>query len=280
LSSGKKALLFLFLFLTVAGIAGTVYVALQQQEIRGRAAPATTLSFDPAELTKGVNDTFTLNINIDTGSNSVTGAELHIQYDNTKLNATSIDVPQNGFLPIVLVDGTAQGGFAFITVGSSPSDPKKGAGTVATITFKALQVTGAAPTQVRFTTDTRVAGIGEGSINVLAGQPAPAAVIISATALTSTPTPTTRAFVPSPTSSGGVGGIALTPSPTRSATISASPTATVSATPTKIASISASPTLLPTSGTIPVTGDIGSTMLMLLSGAAFLLFGAIAFLLL
>lgn len=279
---------------------------LEQQELRSQAVPATTLTFDPNEATKTVGETFTLSVTINTGSNSVSGAELHIQYDSSKLTAVSIDIADEPFLPLVLVDGTAAGGFAFITLGSQPDKPKKGTGTLATITFRATASTGGAPTLVKFTTDTRIAGTGEIG-NVLASQPAPASITINTAGPSPTPTtadtcvpsdcslcaqgavckqvpdvvvkqcscqfPTT----PTPKGGGGVGGGgALTPTPTGRVGIGrTAPTAT----PTLIAKGGTPTGAQPTAGPIPETADIAPTTILTVGGAVLFLIGVASFLL-
>ena len=274
LSSGKKRFVLVLLFFLLATIPVSVYLALRGQETRGSAAPATTLAFDPAStqsspMGKTVGDTFTLTIKIDTGVNSISGTELHIQYDQTKLTGVDIDIAATPFLPSVLVPGTIQNGFAFITLGSSPTDPKKGQGTLATITFRALASTGGAPTSIRFTTDTRVAGINEAT-NVLANQPAPAFVTVNpvtspAPSPTRTPTPTSApapTSTPTPTKAGGGTTPTKTPTPTGNIGIGkTNPTATP---------IVKEPTAPP----IPVTADVGPTTILTLSGVALFLFGA------
>ena len=271
MSSGKKKLAIFFLIVTLLAIPATSYLVFREQELLGRAAPATVLSFDPPETSKTVGDTFTLNVNIDTGSNSITGAELHIQYDQQKLQGISIANASPPFLPVVAVDGSTGSGFAFINL-SQPTQPKKGAGRLATITFKAIGATGGGATFVKFTGDSRVAGIGEIG-NVLVSAPADAAITINAPAQAATPTP-----VPSPT---------VTPSPTPTGVASqTSPTPTVragnigigttsparAATPVVIATVAPGqkgglPVVQPTTPSIPVTADIGPTTVLAIGGA-------------
>ncbi|MBI2036471.1 hypothetical protein HYT17_02485 [Candidatus Microgenomates bacterium] len=262
------------LFLLLA-IPASLYLVFRQQELRGRAAPATTLAFDPQSVSKSVGESFTLTVNINTGGNSVSGAELHVQYEAGKLEAIGIDIASEPFLPVVLVNGTVNSGFAFITLGSQPNLPKTGTGKLATVTFRALASTGGGPTLVRFTTDTKVAGTGEVG-NVLASQPAPASVTIGVPGPTATPTPTpsptpTAAPTPTPTprSGGGGGGIIIvTPTPTPK------PTATLSATPTPAQVIVITPP--PPAPVIPVTADITPTAVLTVSGLVLFFIGALA----
>lgn len=277
MSSGKKKLIALLLLLLAVAIPASVYLVLQQQEIRGRAEPATTLAFDPPELRKTVGETFTLNVNIDTGSNFVSGAELHIQYDTTKLTAIGIDIAGSPFLPRVLVQGSAQGGFAFITLGSQPSDPKRGTGTLATVTFRATASTAGAPTFVRFTDDTAVAGTREAG-DVLASRPAAASVIIGpattpipTSSPTPTPTPTAGAGGPTPTPR-GIGAALPTPTTTRIATSAAVPTAI----PTPFTKGPITP--LPTTAAVPVTAEVGPTTVLTIGGVLLFVAGVVSLL--
>lgn len=229
-----------------------------------------------------MGETFTLNATINTGSNSISGAELHIQYDAQKLQAISIDNASAAFLPLVLVDGSASGGFAFITLGSQPSQPKKGAGTLATLIFKALASTGGAETLVKFTSDTRIAGTGEIG-NVLASQPAPAAITINTPAPTGTPTPTVPGgATPTPTSAGGGGN--TTPTPTRTGNVGIGRTAPT-ATPIAVATVppvqKGGPVQSqPTTPPIPVTAELTPTIVLTIGGVILFIAGVASLLVL
>ena len=50
----------------LAGIVAGVYLVQQQQELREKAAPATTISFLPQTKTAEVGETVKLSVNIDT----------------------------------------------------------------------------------------------------------------------------------------------------------------------------------------------------------------------
>lgn len=154
------SLLFLFfllfaLFLTSSQIQKTE----ERQEIRTRAAAATILSFSPASLTIAPNQTFTLNILINTGTNRVTAAEIQVTFDNTKLQAQSIS--PGSFLTTVLLPGTIDQarGKASITLGSGTT-PQQGSSTLVTLTFKATNPTGNSPTNIVLN-GSQVAAIGE-----------------------------------------------------------------------------------------------------------------------
>jgi hypothetical protein len=69
----------------------------------------------------------------------VTGAEIHVAFDPTKLHAQSVSAT-GSFMPNVLTAGASDNaaGAASIVVGSSTSKLALGKNSVATITFKAL----------------------------------------------------------------------------------------------------------------------------------------------
>lgn len=213
----KKILLLLVGLLLLAAIPLTIYLAGQRQELRKRAAPATTMQFIPATAAKKIGDIFTLEAQITTGENQVVAAEIHITYDPTKLEAQSIT---NGPLfPSVLTSGVVERGTASITVGAaSAAQPVKGTGTVAVVRFKALDKTDTA-TPVKFATNTFVGGLGEGANNVLIGS-TPANITITQTGSSASPTPT-KATTPTPTIRSGA-----TPTPTIKPNTTLTPTPT------------------------------------------------------
>ncbi len=87
--SKKKLLLLGFLFVILLVIPLTVYLVQQQQEIRGRANPTTTLSFTPPEDTATVGAKVKFDIWISPGENQVNFIKLVLKYDSTKLQATA-----------------------------------------------------------------------------------------------------------------------------------------------------------------------------------------------
>src|SRR3989344_7769318 len=87
--SKKKLLLLGFLFVILLVIPLTVYLVQQQQEIRGRANPTTTLSFTPPEDTATVGANVKFDIWISPGENQVNFINLVLKYDSTKIQATA-----------------------------------------------------------------------------------------------------------------------------------------------------------------------------------------------
>lgn len=185
--SMKKIWLLITSLFLIGILPAAIYFVGQNQEIRNKAAPATTLSIIPAISSKKTNDVFSLEITIDTGENQVVASELHISFDPTKLEAQTIT---NGPLfPNILASGTIESGLASITVGASDAkQPVKGTSTVAIVRFKAIAKT-ESPTAIKLAPNTFVGGLGEGAVNVLVGT-TPATVTITETEVQATPSPT------------------------------------------------------------------------------------------
>ena len=200
----KKILLTIAFLLILAAIPLTLLLVKKRQEIRQKAAPATSIYLDPASISAKPDDTFTANVMIKTGENQVSAAELHLSFDSIYLEAQSI---QNGtFLEYVLVEGVVESGSTSITLGSAPAAPKQTVGDVpavlAVLTFKALAET-STPTKIEFLSTTQIAGVGEGATNVLIGIE-PAEVTVSTTG---------GGASPSPSPSASPGGASPSPSP-------------------------------------------------------------------
>lgn len=271
----KKVLLFAGLVLLLVSIPLGVFLVSQRQGLPGKAVPATTLSLYPATVTKEINQTFILEVKIDTGENQTTAAELHLNFDPNKLEGQSISV--GTFLPVVLVTGNINQatGKASITLGSQPAEPKRGQGTLAFITFKTKAVPGT--TQVSFDPTTQVAGVGEAG-NVLTGT-SPASITIAGGNITPTPTqgPTaTPTIRPSVTPTIGPTAtptprITTTPTPTSGGVGGPQPTATPTPKPTTSPTTTLTPTPTPS---LPVTGVFETTLTLAAMGLLLLILGA------
>lgn len=201
----KRALLIGSILILLIAIPVGVYLVRRQQELRLRAAPATTISFEPATKTVRVDETFSLNVMLDTGVNSAATAEVHIGFDVTKLTATEIRA--GSFMPHALVTSTPDNtqGRAFIAVDTLPADASSesvprtkrsdGPKPIAVVTFKGKVETGASPSQVRFLPETTAFGETAGTLEptnlILSASLANAArITVSAQTVGPTPTPT------------------------------------------------------------------------------------------
>jgi hypothetical protein len=112
-----------------------------------------SLMLDPASVDTTAGKTFSVAVNIDTKDDTVSATEVHLTFDPNYLEATS--VKGGTFLPVLLQQNTGAG-TAMIAVGSNPTDPKKGTGTVATVTFTAKK---SGSTMISFDKATAVAAI-------------------------------------------------------------------------------------------------------------------------
>jgi len=231
----KKALLILaFIFILVA-IPLTVFLARQQQDIRQRAAPATTIAFQPSQITVAPGQEFDLDAVITSNENVVCAAELHITFSAQYLEALSITSAD--FMPNILESGVPQSGSASITVGAG-TQCVQGTGSVARIHFRALADTEGSATAVNFAATSQVAAAGEGATDVLVSSspaqvtiaaaggasPSPSAVAspaVSPSPGSASPSPSATPLVsasPSPSATPGTGGGTASPTPTPPAT--------------------------------------------------------------
>lgn len=102
----------------------------------------TTLSIIPSTLTVGLNSTFTLDININTGINSVVGTEIYLNFDNQRLSILDI-VPGTFFTNPVetleIIDNN-NGQLTYVLHIPPETAAKKGTGKLATMTLRANNV--------------------------------------------------------------------------------------------------------------------------------------------
>ncbi|MCJ7826042.1 cohesin domain-containing protein, partial [Patescibacteria group bacterium] len=183
----KKILLIVTGIVIFISVPVVVFFFGQQQELRSKAAPATTLSIQPNTISVRIGETVVCQILINTGENKVASAKVSLLFDQTKFEALSIT---NGTLaPRILTQGTVGSGTATITVAAqNTAKPITGQGEIAVVRLKAI---GGSPTPVavQFASDTFVAGIGEKSVNVLIGNQPGLITITGGETGTSSPTP-------------------------------------------------------------------------------------------
>ncbi len=239
----------IFLLLLIA-VPVTVYFVGTQQELRSKAAPATTLTFSPASISKAVDEQFSVNIQIDTGANSVTAVKLAIAFDATKLEAMSIT--NGAFAPKISASGTVAPGTATITVAAaSTAQPIKGNGTIAILRMRGKAGTGS-PISMTFGSTTFVSSLNETTNALTTTQPAVITIIgeTSLPIITLTPTPTQAQFV--------------TPVPTEIITPTLEPEATTAALEENA-----------TGGAMPVSGSPLPAVLSIIVAVGFLAVGGV-----
>lgn len=237
----KIALTVLVLVLLLAGIGAGVYLIRRQTEFREKAAPSSTLALVPSKSNPQIDETFTVSANINTGSNNVLAAELHVTFDETKVeavgaaNGTFFTAPKNVGPSIDNNNGTLT-----YTVYIDPgTPPRQGEGVVAILTFKAKA---AGNTTVALSSETNVGAdnsTNDLGINVLTGT-TPAILTIEGQSEAS-PTPTS--------------GVSGSPTPTLHTTATRTPT------PTTIANVSAATNTVTPRPTVTVTSATGQPVL-------------------
>lgn len=263
----KKIFAIIILLLILASIPIGVYLVKRQQEIRLRAAPATVLSLTPATGEYDVDETFTINVSVDTGENLIVSADIILNYDPLILKGLS--VTRGSFLENIqeiqnIIDNDT--GKIIYSIYTANENAKQGTGTLASISFEGKA---AGTSSVVFDSQCAVYGLGEyqdvlvdtvpGSYTIAAA--APTATPTPITSPTETPTPTpggeTPTESPTPTPTGGVGGPEATATPTSTPT------------PTTAAGTTSTPT--PTvSEELPEAGFLTSTLLLLIGGGVLL----------
>jgi hypothetical protein len=187
-------------------IAGFVSRPQQTQEVRSRAAAASTLSFVPADISVGMGQTVSLSVNLVPSTNIVTAVELHKQFDPAFLELVSL-TPEPAFssvLATAIINNSA--GQASITVGVPPLSPIRNPTSVVTAQFRTKSTVGSA--RVTLTPDTKVAALNEtgnvvaslvpATVRILAPTPTPTPSPTPSPTPTSTPTPTPTPIPPLP----------------------------------------------------------------------------------
>ena len=95
---------------------------------------AAYLKLEPETVSTNANETFTINVNIDTENEEVNSADVYITYDANLLEAQQ--VAAGSFFPTVTND-IASGRLYIAGLVEDPATSKKGTGTIAIVTFKA-----------------------------------------------------------------------------------------------------------------------------------------------
>lgn len=256
--SRKKIILGILVFVILAaGLVGGLFLLRQQQEIRKKAAPATTISILPATTTARVGEDFDLTVEMDTKTNTSTAADIQIAYDTAKLTLKSLT--PSTFLPVVLVAPQVNNttGSATVTLGTQPANPPQGKGTLATLRFTPKT---AGTVNVSLGPATRATGIQEGTDIIVARNGSSVTILAAAGATpTPTPVPTTTPATPTPT-----------PIPTLAA--GAGGAATSTPTPTKKPATSSAAA---TSGAQPVAGVALPTVGLLVGGMLVIMLGVL-----
>jgi len=188
------------------GLAASVFLVRQKQEIRKKAAPATTIYFEPSTQTIPLGEKVSFKVFVNTGVNNLYSVILEIKFDETIFDPWSLtfspSLPDELRPPEYLDGGTFIGSAGTGFSGGVANPPLSGIQEIATIQLTAKSPS--AGSQISFGSQTAAyTGSGEDiGVNLVADS-VPATVVITGgeptpTPIepTATPTPT---FVPEPT---------------------------------------------------------------------------------
>lgn len=241
----KNLLPFIILLLIVVAIPITYFVAQQNQENRQRAAPGVVvLTINPQSLTQvQINQTFSLNIDINTGTELAAAAAISLNWDPAFFDGISL--VKGAFFSNELVAATVGTGTASITVNNPPSTPKTGVGTLAVLTLRAKALSSTAK-PIAFSPSTGVSGPDQPGINIVDSTQPLSLRIVSI----STPTPTPVPPTPTPTP---------TPVPTPTPTPIPTPTPTPLPSPPPAPTLSATGSCAPLQVTLSWTASTGAS---------------------
>jgi len=186
-------LLVITIFLAIGSVIGGILIIKQRQQIQEKAAPATNIYFGQESITKAVNQTFSVDVFVDTGTNNLAVVRLDIDYNQSILEVIGVEF-NNQLLPQPLraIDFTSQPGKISGSAGVSPGTSIKGQNQkIAVISFKTIQ-TATQGTIISFAGNTTAysATKEEEEGNNLISQKHPLSVIVSGEKETPTPLPT------------------------------------------------------------------------------------------
>jgi hypothetical protein len=262
----KKILAVLILLVMLASIPVAVYLVKKRQEIQLRAAPATVLSLIPAAEAYDIGETFTVNIQINTGENLIVSADIILSYDPTILEAQSVTL--GSFLPgateinNLVNNDTGKITYSFYTM---QENAQQGEGTIASVSFKGIA---AGTSSVIFDESQSAIGGLDESQNVLVDTVL-GSYLIAEPQATATVTPT-------PTVEGDENGVGGGEEPTATATTTPTPTEgdeedeeEPTATPTPTTTEEATPTPT-TAEELPEAGVPAPTLFLLIGGGILL----------
>lgn len=209
----NKSFLIALIVLLLVGTYFTLTQSKKPQEVRSRAATAsTTLSFNPVStgtnpIQKQVGETIALDMMVDPGSNHVSFVKFQVKYDPTKLalSTTNPFTVNTEALPIN-VEGPITGSGLLgqsLSIGADPTKVIQAKTKVGTVNFTTIGGTNGTSTIVSFTSITQAlsAGPNDNSYQSVLQSTTPATIIIGGNSQATT--------APNPSQ-----GVSITPGPT------------------------------------------------------------------
>lgn len=258
----KKVIIIAVMLTLVATIPLLVFFIQKQQDLRSRAAPATTIRFSPNTVsTTASGAQFDVQVQVNTGPNLINGAALLIKFPQTQLEVvnvthnTSIFTSGASFTILTNIKNNDTGNidYSFYTLDGEATSPTSGDPwiTVATVTFRP-KANGSG--NVTFDSRTAVVASNESTNVLIGGTDSQVAVTVGGGG--NSPSPTQPAGnSPTPTT----GGATNTLTPTLTGSRSPTPTGSITRTPTPTNTSGANNTSTPTPTSAPSNGSLTIT---------------------
>ncbi len=98
---------------------------------------AATINFDKTSVTVQSGASFSLQVNVDAGSDEIRSTDIYLKYDGSYLQVESVS--EGSFFPTVTSDTATAGQIYIAGMVDDPAVTKTGSGTVATVNFKAVK---------------------------------------------------------------------------------------------------------------------------------------------
>jgi hypothetical protein len=146
LLSGKNYLVFSVVMLLIVGLPLSVVVLQHQQDLQQKATAATTFFFSPSSTAESpsrtsVNETVSLDVMVNPGTNAIANVRLELQYDPTKfgeISGTPVFTPNPATFPQITEQPTISPGRVLIglSIGSDPTRAVTAITKIGTITLK------------------------------------------------------------------------------------------------------------------------------------------------
>jgi len=187
------------LILLLVSVPVAVYLVKQRQEIRKRAAPTTELSLGPSVSTVYQDDTFSVDVLIETGDNLFTAADITLTFDSSQLEVVDASDILPGLITLVPASISVTPGQVRFA-GYAASGQEAHNEVLASVYFHVLTNASLGSSAISFGSSTTVAGEDESGPSILAGT-TPTTVTIESSEPILTPTPTSTP-IPTPTPEG------------------------------------------------------------------------------
>lgn len=265
MSKSKVVLVIIGSLVLIAGLVAGMFLVFQNQNIKEKAAPATSLSITPSSQNKAAGESFNFTVMMDTGGNQVAGVDVNLNFNPQVFQVSSVtsgSATANFSQIRNSIDNSA--GKIYYSVYTVDQTKALNGTNLSILNVSAQVKSGVSPGSYNFTfdSDSTAFGLGESGQNVLIGM-TPGSIVIAAATGQPTATPTAT---PTPTSGSGA---TPTPTPTRTPT----PTATSAnglgggslptSTPVPLQTTSGQATQAP----IPVSGVSSTTIIGIVVGA-------------